>query len=127
MIRLLPTDEIDEAYLLELMEYRKEWVLMMNALASESLNEEEVVNITLLVLFYCSTMPPLQQFKNSDLTTGITEVLNFLCNLIDYSMSICGELSDSANEKIEEYDSVIRYIDNRLSSIVSLENLYNKS
>lgn len=127
MLKLRPTDEIDEEYILELHEYRAEWLKLMNALVSESLSEEEVVNVTLLVFFYCSTIPPLQQFKDSDLTTGVTEVLTFLSNLIDYAESVVGELSDYANARIEEYTSVIRYIDNRLSAIQQLESLYKKS
>ena len=127
MLELRPTDEIDEAYVLELQEYRVEWVKLMNALVSESLSEEEVANVALLVFFYCSTIPPLQQFKDSDLSTGVTEVLTFLSNLIDYAESVVGELSEEANEKIEEYGAVIRYIDNRLSSIEYLEGIFTQS
>lgn len=127
MIEPRPTDDIDEAYVLELHEYRTEIVKVMNALISESLTEEEVVNVTLLIYFYCSTFPPLEQFKESDLTTGLTEVLNFLNNLIDYAESVCGELSNYANEKIRENAAVIRYIDNRLSSIEYLEGIFNQS
>ncbi len=126
MIELRPTDEIDEKYILELQEYRVEWVKLMNALVSESLSEEEAANVALLVFFYCSTIPPLQQFKDSDLSTGVTEVLTFLSNLIDYAESVVGELSEEANEKIEEYDAIIRYIDNRLSSIEYLEGIFSQ-
>lgn len=127
MIEIRPTNEIDEDYILELHEYRAEYIKMMNAFISEELSEEEVANVAMLVFFYCSTIPELQQFKESNLSEGITEVLTFISNLIDYAESVCGELSNYAINKIEEFGAVIRYIDNRLSSIEMLEDLYNKS
>ena len=127
MLELRPTEDIDEKYILELHEHRCEIVKVMNALISDSLTEEEVVNVTLLIHFYCSTIPPLQQFKDSNLGDSITEFLSFLTNLIDYAESAYGILSDEANEKIEEYDAIIRYIDNRLSSIEYLEGIFTQS
>ncbi len=127
MIELRPTDEIDEAYILELHEYRAEWVKLMNAFISESLSEEEVANVAMLVFFYCSTIPDLQKFKEEDLITGIAEVLTFLHNLIDYAESVCGELSNYANDKIREHAAVIRYINNRLTAIEMLEKSFSQS
>ena len=107
MIEIKPTDEIDEAYILELHEYRCEFVKMMNAFISDSLTEEEVANVAMLIFFYCSTIPELNKFKNSNISEGITEVLAFLSNLIDYAESVVGELSNYANNKIQEHAAVI--------------------
>lgn len=122
MIELRGDDQIDEEYIIELHEYRMEWVKLMNAMVNNELSKDELTNVILLTDFYCKTFPPLNHCDvQNDFGGAVKAVLEFLNGIIKSSEETYGELSEGGKIKIHFFTETVFYIQQRMVAMNSIE------